>query len=174
MHDANIPFTLIENHLVSEPNINAGESPIDYVVRLAKTKVQASLDGHQGLILGADTVVTLNQKIYGKPSTESEALSFLLELMGQAHQVVSAAVVYNTAEHKFHECVDTSVVHFTHIEQDQIVSYIREYQPLDKAGAYGIQDEPPFLDRFEGDYNTILGLPMKHLYQLFSSYGIVK
>lgn len=174
LHESHIPFTLIPNQCDHEPQISPGELVSDYVLRLATLKVEASLNGYNGLVLGADTVVTLNNKIYGKPSSEEHALEIIGELLGASHQVFSAAVIYDSTTKEYHQCLDYAVVQFDNSTTENVLNYIRDHQPFDKAGAYGIQDSPPFLNGYKGEYSTILGLPMKQLYQLFSSYGIVK
>ena len=111
------------------------------------------------LVLAADTVVVLHNKILGKPHTKEKAYTMLKELSGETHMVVTAICAINTRTNRAVTQSTTSYVRFTDWTDDMINTYINEYLPLDKAGSYGIQELPPnYLDKFEGSFENIVGL----------------
>lgn len=111
------------------------------------------------LVLAADTVVVLHNKILGKPHTKDIAYKMLKELSGATHMVVTAICAINTKTNRAVTMSTTSYVRFTNWTDDMIHNYIDTYTPLDKAGSYGIQELPPnYLDKFEGSFENIVGL----------------
>jgi septum formation protein len=114
------------------------------------------------LIISADTIVALNGKIYGKPKTDDVAFQMLNELKGQAHTVYTGCVL------KYHDRVvkftEKTKVYFGNVTPEQIQAYVDTKEPLDKAGGYGIQGFGGcMIERIEGDYFTVVGLPMYKL-----------
>lgn len=124
----------------------------------------------QALVIGADTIVVHNGAILGKPADEADAHRMLRQLSGETHQVYTGvALVREGKEHEkitktFH--VKTNVT-FSSLSDTEILSYIKSGSPMDKAGAYGIQDDrgSVFVERIEGDYYNVVGLPLNRLYQ---------
>ena len=111
------------------------------------------------LVFAADTVVVLHNKILGKPHTKENAFKMLKELSGATHMVVTAICAINTKTNRAVTISTTSYVRFTEWTDDMIHYYIDEFNPLDKAGSYGIQELPPnYLDKFEGSFENIVGL----------------
>mgnify|MGYP001218074489 FL=1 len=172
--DHHISFTQIDNLLTHEPERFDFETPKEYVIRLALSKAHASVANYQGLIMGVDTIVVNNQKIYGKPRHHKSAVTMLESLSGGVHKVITACVLYDSVRSDWMVCVDEAEVSFTPYDHDQVDDYIKSFQPFDKAGGYGIQDNPPFIDSINGDYHTVMGLPINRLLKIFSHYGIVK
>ena len=168
-----IPYTKIQNKLSVEPPKKEGEHPIDYVVRCATHKVMASKGNYQGLIMGVDTIIAYKGKVYGKPSTLDHALCILNELSGNTHQVITACAIYNAINAQWQFCIDYARVTFKSKQHEAMRQYVLAYSPLDKAGAYGIQDTPPFIEGMDGDIETVIGLPVKRLLKIFSTYAIV-
>ncbi|WP_029551983.1 Maf family protein [Thermocrinis jamiesonii] len=109
-------------------------------------------------VLGADTIVVLDNKILGKPKDEREAKSMLRELSGRWHKVITAvAILSPKGKVLFH---DIAWVKFTNIDDEEIDEYIKTGEPLDKAGAYGVQGlGAKFVERIRGDFYTVMGLP---------------
>ena len=108
------------------------------------------------LVLAADTVVVLHNKILGKPHSREEAYKMLEALSGQTHSVVTASCGINTRTNRAALLSTTS---FNKLTEDMIHNYVDTYNPLDKAGSYGIQELPPnFIDKFEGSFENIVGL----------------
>ena len=111
------------------------------------------------LVLAADTVVVLHNKILGKPHSREEAYKMLEALSGQTHSVVTASCGINTRTNRSALLSTTSYVRFNKLTEDMIHNYVDTYNPLDKAGSYGIQELPPnFIDKFEGSFENIVGL----------------
>ena len=111
------------------------------------------------LVFAADTVVVLHNKILGKPHTKENAFKMLKELSGQTHMVVTSICAINTRTNRAVTQSTTSYVRFTQWSDDMIHYYIDTFNPLDKAGSYGIQELPPnYLDKFEGSFENIIGL----------------
>jgi len=174
LNEHHIPFTKIDNLLTHEPERYDFETPNDYVVRLALSKAHASVAHYQGLIMGVDTIVVHNQMIYGKPRDHHSALSMIESLSGCVHKVITACALYHSEASGWLVCTDEAEVAFAPYNQEQVDDYIHNVQPFDKAGGYGIQDHPPFIDSVHGDYYTVMGLPINRLLKIFSHYGIVK
>lgn len=111
------------------------------------------------LVIGADTVVILHNKILGKPHSKEEAFEMLRELSGNTHSVVTAICGINTKTNRAALLSTTSYVRFKELTDEMINYYIDNFNPLDKAGSYGIQELPPnFLDKYEGSFENIIGL----------------
>jgi septum formation protein len=114
---------------------------------------------NNSLVLAADTVVVLHNKILGKPHTKENAYMMLKELSGQTHMVVTSICAINTKTNRAATISTTSYVRFTEWTDDMIHSYIDKFSPLDKAGSYGIQELPSnYLDKYEGSFENIVGL----------------
>ena len=111
------------------------------------------------LVFAADTVVVLHNKILGKPHTKENAYTMLKELSGETHMVVTSICAINTKTNRAVTLSTTSYVRFTEWTDEMINHYIDTYNPLDKAGSYGIQELPPnYIDKFEGSFENIVGL----------------
>lgn len=111
------------------------------------------------LVLAADTVVVLHNKILGKPHSRDEAFEMLKSLSGATHSVVTSICAINTRTNRAVLLSTTSYVRFTEWSDEMINHYIDEFNPLDKAGSYGIQELPPnYLDKYEGSFENIVGL----------------
>ena len=111
------------------------------------------------LVFAADTVVVLHNKILGKPHTKENAYKMLKELSGNTHMVVTAICAINTKTNRAATMSTTSYVRFTEWTDEMIHNYIDTYNPLDKAGSYGIQELPPnYIDKYEGSFENIVGL----------------
>jgi septum formation protein len=101
------------------------------------------------------------------------AIHTLNELSGKTHQVITACAIYNAQNDEWQFCIDYASVTFKSNQTEVMRQYVMDYSPLDKAGAYGIQDAPPFIDSLDGDIETVIGLPIKRLLKIFSTYAIV-
>ena len=111
------------------------------------------------LVLAADTVVVLHNKILGKPHTKENAFIMLKELSGETHFVDTAICAINTSTNRAVTLSTTSYVRFNKLTDEMIKNYIEKYNPIDKAGSYGIQELPDgFIDKYEGSFENIVGL----------------
>ena len=128
------------------------------------------------VIIGADTVVVLDGKILGKPKKEEEAFQMLTALQGRSHQVYTGvAMLYYDEEEKCRKISEAkrTEVYVHAMTETEIRRYIATGEPMDKAGSYGIQGKfAPFIDRIEGDYYNVVGLPVAYVYQTFKELGI--
>jgi septum formation protein len=122
------------------------------------------------LIIGADTIVTMDDEILGKPSDEQDAYRMLKLLSGNKHTVITAVSLLITDDHgtitqskTFHVATD---VWFSELNDNEILNYIASGSPMDKAGAYGIQDDKGsvFVERIEGDFYNVVGFPVNRFY----------
>ena len=110
-------------------------------------------------VIGADTVVVLDNKILGKPKDYKEAFEMLKKLSGKSHKVVTGIAVIDTLENTEKISSVTSTVEFENLEDEQIDFYIKNYKPFDKAGSYGIQEMPEsYIKHYEGSLENIIGL----------------
>ncbi len=150
----------------------SGEDPECYAMRLAREKALAgSKRHHDAWVLGADTVVVLDGRILGKPESPTAAEDMLLELAGNRHRVVSAVALARGDD--MHDACDVTSVWIRQMTREEVRAYVRTGEPLDKAGSYGIQGLGAVLvERIEGDYFSVMGLPLRLLVDLMSAAGI--
>lgn len=161
---------LFEKFEVCSPNVDETLaktiSPQNAVQELALRKARAAAASHPNgwLVIGADTLVALDGKILGKPKDEADAAAMLRMLSGQMHTVFTGvALCLDGHERVFYS---QTQVHFAQMCEEQIAWYISTKEPMDKAGAYGIQHYGArFIKGIEGDYFTVMGLPVHRLYE---------
>lgn len=122
------------------------------------------------VVIACDTVVALDGKIYGKPGTADNAVKMLQALRGRAHEVISGVYVRTDEELVFFE---RSTVRIKKLSDREIKNYVDNYSPLDKAGAYGIQDGE-IVEGYDGDYDNIVGLPMERITKILMEKGYAK
>lgn len=144
------------------------EPPL-YVKELAMLKAAATAktvaEDKSCIVIGADTVVALDGKILGKPQSESDAFNMLKSLSGRKHEVYTGYCVMRLSDCKLLSKSEKTEVFFKDITDEKIKSYIKTGEPMDKAGAYGIQGLGGlFINKINGDYNNVVGLPVSALY----------
>ncbi|MDD4822533.1 MAG: Maf-like protein [Bacteroidales bacterium] len=117
------------------------------------------------LLITADTIVWLSNRVYGKPTNEADAISMLKDLSGHTHEVFTGVTL--TTLHKQKSFVVGTEVTFSSLSDDEIYSYVKNYQPFDKAGAYGIQEWIGYIavESISGSYFNVMGLPVQRLYR---------
>ncbi len=160
LEELGLSFT-IEAARVDEQPL-AHETPREFVLRAATDKAQAVAEHHPDTwILGADTVVVLDNKILGKPVDEEDAIRLLALLTGRWHEVLTGFCLCRKAtEHQATHAVATTVK-FVDFDEKIAAAYVQTGEPLDKAGAYGIQGKGGFLvERLNGSYSNVVGLPL--------------
>lgn len=126
------------------------------------------------LIITADTIVYLDGEVLGKPHDEADAHRMIRQLSGRTHEVITGVTLLTqNLEHTF-DCV--SRVTFAKLSEEEIDHYVRHYHPLDKAGAYGIQEWIGYIgvERIEGSYFNVMGLPVQRLYQTLKQLKMLK
>jgi len=145
--------------------------PVEEIpVYLARVKAEGhTLQAHE-LLITADTVVVLDETVLGKPVGEADAHRMLRALSGRPHRVISGVCV--TTWERSESFSDTSIVHFTELTDEEIDYYIEHYRPLDKAGAYGIQEwiGNIGISGINGDFYNVMGLPTRKLYQVLKTF----
>ncbi|NLB89410.1 MAG: septum formation inhibitor Maf [Syntrophomonadaceae bacterium] len=154
--------------------IYPNETPYQAVKRLAVEKAESvAKQVDNSLIIAADTVVVLDGKILGKPTSKEEAYQFIKDLSGKVHQVMTAVCVKNTVTGFCDARVETTLVYFRDLEEEEINAYISTNEPYDKAGGYAIQGKGSLLvKRIEGCYFNVVGLPLTTLYEMLKAQGV--
>lgn len=146
-----------------EPN-EGHDSPIEMVKAQALGKARCAVGIPEGgIVLGADTIVVLDNEVLGKPQDEADARQMLERLSGRSHSVVTGvALLIKGDEVVFH---NETKVYFKELAPFEIESYIASGEPMDKAGAYGIQGKGAlWVEKIEGSYTNVVGLPVEHVY----------
>ena len=144
----------------------------DAVAAVCERKARAVGEGHPGrLIVAADTIVVVDGKILGKPHCEDEARQMLHSLSGRSHRVMTGFCLWRDGACETH--VETTKLWFRDLSDGEIDAYVATGSPMDKAGAYGIQDQAAvFVQRLEGDYYNVMGLPLCALTQALRKWGV--
>ena len=154
----------------------AGELPLDFIQRLALEKARAGfkLMSEQGVkipVLGSDTIVELDGEVFGKPADIEQAVLMLTKLSGRVHNVHTAVAVKNT-EAEF-SALSSSQVEFAVLLDEVIEAYVASGEPLDKAGAYGIQGlAAQFVKNLNGSYSGVMGLPLFETAELLAKVHV--
>ncbi len=160
-----IPAHADESHI-------PGEKPDAHAERLARTKSEAIAAGRgESLVIGADTIVVVDQHIFGKPRDVADAARMLRMLSNRSHVVMTAVAV--TYGGRTVSLVEEVTVSFRDLTEDEVARYIATGEPMDKAGAYGIQGYgATIVRRIEGDYFAVMGLSLVRLVELMAQLGV--
>jgi MAF protein len=163
---------------IPNKNLSLDEQIIDIARRKAEASLEKLLDEslnfpdfdlESGVIIASDTMVCLDNLAIGKPENENGAFQTLKKLSAKEHFVKTALYMINIKDHKHVSHIETSSVFFKTLNDEDIWTYIKTGEPLDKAGSYAIQGlGSKFVEHFEGDYQNIVGLPLKSLEKIFS------
>jgi len=171
---AGFEFRVLPAHINEDPH--ADELPVIYVERLAREKaaaVFASLGSRKDVVvLGADTTVTIDDEILGKPNDAADAARMLRQLSGRTHQVITGvAIVSANGTESFAE---TTLVTMRELSDAEISAYIATGEPMDKAGAYAIQGGAAiFITQSDGDYDNVVGLPVTRVVASLRGVGVL-
>ena len=157
----------------NECALDPGLPPEDAVMRVAASKAQAVFDAHpDALVIGSDTAVLVDSAFLGKPKNEADAKAMLRLLSGRCHRVLTAVAILSPNGTSVF--CDSALVEFAPLSEDEIDAYVASGEPMDKAGAYGIQGlGGKFVIRIDGDFFTVMGLPCARLYRELKSLGIL-
>ena len=149
--------------------LKAGDIPM-YISR-AKARAYVSELQDNDLLITSDTIVWLHGEMLGKPQDEAEAKAMLARLSGQTHEVYTA-VCFADKNGELETWVDCTKVTFNNLFEDDIDYYVSKYRPLDKAGAYGVQEWIGYVGvtRMEGSYFNVMGFPICHVYERLKKY----
>lgn len=162
-------FEILPSH---KEEIITSSDPVQIVTELALQKaLDVSKNIKQALVIGADTIVVFDNKILGKPKSKAEAVEMLSLLSGKTHSVYTGVSFVVTNE----ECDPTRTfsffeetkVRFSTLSEEEIATYVATGSPMDKAGAYGIQDDwgSVFVEHIDGDYYNVVGFPLNRFYR---------
>lgn len=152
---------------IDEARIDS-EDALTYVKRLAVAKARAVADGlPEGLVLGADTVVVIEDEILGQPRDDEDARRMLRLLSGKWHEVLTGVALLRISDGKFLVNHEVTRVRFAKLSGNEIDWYVETGEPMDKAGAYAVQGRAAlFIEEIDGDYFNIVGLPVRLVYEL--------
>jgi len=152
-----------------------GLSPIDVALFIAEKKASAFDETiNKEIVITADTIVCINEKIIGKPKNKEHAFEILSSLSGKKHEVITAVGLLK--DHQLYSFYEVSEVYFKNLTSEQIHHYIFTGQPMDKAGAYGVQEWIGLIgiEKINGSYHNVVGLPTHRLYQELYNLSIGK
>ena len=157
-----IPFTVRAADI--DETMDPEKPPFDEVARVSRLKALTVSRGEEDIVIAADTIVVCQGKVLGKPHSEDEAASMLRLLSGRDHQVMTGCtILYGDRVETFTEVTS---LHFCPLSEKEIQKYVQSGEPMDKAGAYGIQGGAAlFCEKLEGDYYNVMGLPVCRLYE---------
>jgi septum formation protein len=179
---AGIPFTVQPSDINETPL--AGESPRDCAERLAREKALAVYQGlPRDYVLGADTIVVVDESILGKPRDADDAVRMLRMLSGRTHAVITGVCLVGPgasgqgsggSQTNIQLASETTVVTFCELSDDEIRDYVATGEPMDKAGAYAIQGiASRWIPRIDGDYSNVVGLPVALVYGMLRERGAI-
>lgn len=158
-----------------EDSISFNGNPDEFVKELSKGKALAVGQNtkNHSIIIAADTIVVLNDKVLGKPKSEEQAFEMLTLLSGNTHKVYSGVTIVNTEDNSIFSEVISTEVKFSDLTEAQIESYINSKEPMDKAGAYGIQGlGSVFVEEIRGCYYNVVGLPLNKLNKMLEKFNL--
>jgi septum formation protein len=164
-----IPVRVVPSHIPEVPGVD--EAPLAYAARLAREKAQSVARATGApLVLGADTTVVLAEHLLEKPRDAADAVRMLRTLAGRTHEVITAVAL--VADGTVRQAVDVTRVTFRAAGEDYLRAYVATGEPMDKAGAYGIQGYGAALvERVEGDFFGVMGLPLRLVLALLEEAG---
>ncbi len=168
---AEVNFEIIVSH--TDESFSTTLSPPEIAISIAQKKAQAVLkalgqDNPEAIIIAADTIVVLDNEIIGKPSDRGNAIEIIQKLSGKSHQVITGVNIRdNEKDIHFH---DTTEVVFHELTNEQIVHYVDQYKPYDKAGAYAIQEWIGVIGirSINGDFYNVMGLPVSKVMKVLN------
>src|SRR6201993_5159661 len=170
--NAGLPFSVLSSAVDESPY--PGEAPAALVQRLTNAKADLVTARAVGpaIILAADTVVVLDDKILGKPSSVEEARHMLQQLSGRTHSVLTGVALVRLPDGERRQFIESTLVHFRPVTEQEISSYLATEEPLDKAGAYAIQGQAGrYIPRIEGCYFNVVGLPLSRVLTELQTLG---
>ncbi len=161
----NISFST-RNIDISE-EIYKEEKPQEYVLRMAETKAaEGAISEKDSLVIGADTIVCIDDEILGKPKDKEDAARILNKIKGRKHFVYTGVSLNINTGEKVVSFIEKTEVFFAEMTDKEIFDYIETGEPMDKAGAYGIQDQGAlFVKSISGDFYNVMGLPLRRIYE---------
>lgn len=170
--NAGLPFSVLSSAVDESPY--PGEAPAALVQRLANAKADLVTARAVGpaIVVAADTIVVLDDKILGKPASLEDARHMLQQLSGRTHSVLTGVALIRLPDGERRQFIESTLVHFRPITDQEISSYLASEEPLDKAGAYAIQGQAGrYVPRIEGCYFNVVGLPLSRVLTELKALG---
>ncbi|RKY55751.1 MAG: septum formation inhibitor Maf [Candidatus Neomarinimicrobiota bacterium] len=164
-----LTFKTVPAHI--DESMYPNEKPLDHVRRLAEEKGRAIAEKYpEQIVISADTIVVYHGKILGKPDNKADAFKMLRLLSGNTHEVMTAFSILCSSKKILVSEDELTEVRFRDLSDDEILEYIEGGSPLDKAGAYGIQDVEAYLvDSINGSYHNVIGFPVTHFAMVWNN-----
>ena len=168
-----VAFTVLQSDVDESPR--AGESPEAYALRLSEAKARAVAAVRPGRwVLGADTIVTIDGELLGKPRTPDEARGMIRRLSGRAHTVITAFTLFNSERAEPVRRAVCSQVRFKEVPEDELEWYVATDEPYDKAGGYAVQGKAAVLvSEVRGSWTNVVGLPLCEVVEALKGLGLV-
>lgn len=166
-----LTFDVIPSHIPEEHDND--HHPHEIVLSLSRAKAyEVAGRVSDSLIIGADTIVVLGGNILGKPGSQAEAITMLRQLSGREHEVYTGFTILDTPGMREISSYEKTVVRFRHLDDDEITSYVASGSPMDKAGAYGIQDDygAVFVESITGCFYNVVGFPLTKFYTTLKEF----
>lgn len=159
----------------ADETLEEGLSSKEQSKRLGYIKAKAVFDETEGdrIVIGSDTMVLKNDKIYGKPKDKQDAINMLNDLKNSKHEVFTSVVILVQKGNEYKEYIDCDItnVYVSDITDEEIEDWIESGKAYDKAGAYAMQEKfGVFIDKIEGNYSTVIGLPINKVYKILKEY----
>ncbi len=162
-----LPFTVKVADI--DETMDPEKTPFEEVARVSRRKAETVKRQPGDVVIAADTIVVCKGRVLGKPEDKQEAFEMLRLLSGQKHQVMTGMTVLT--EDRCVTCTEVSDIYFRALSDEEILEYVATNEPMDKAGAYGIQGGAAlFVKRLEGDYYNVMGLPVCRLSQILKEF----
>ncbi len=170
LRNAGIDFVLKPSNIPEV--LHPGEAPDAFAKRMAREKASAVAAQHPDqIVLGADTVVVVDDQALGKPENEQDAVRMLRLLSGRKHEVITGVCLMGK---NFEDTrCESTAVYFSELSDDDVRAYVASGEPMDKAGAYAIQGgASPWIAKIDGDYSNVVGLPVSLVLRMLRQHGV--
>ncbi len=166
-----IPFTVDPSDC--DESLDAA-TPEEHVMTLAMRKALAVASRHpDSIIIGADSVVELDGDILGKPGSSADARRMLGRLAGRSHRLLTGVAIVDSGSGKTYQGIEATLVHIRALTEEQLDDYVASGEPMGKAGSYELQGlGAAIIDRIEGDFANVVGLPIAHLARALEGFGV--
>lgn len=172
LRDAGFSFVVLSSAVDETPYPNESANDLVERLALAKAELVAARAIGPAIVIGADTVISLDGQVLGKPRSTDDARRLLEKLSGRTHSVLTGIALIRLPDAERRTFVESTLVHFAALTSEEILRYLATGEPHDKAGAYAIQGHAGrFIPRVEGCYFNIVGLPLSRLYHALADLG---
>lgn len=172
LRDAGFSFVVLSSAVDETPYPNESANDLVERLALAKAELVAARAIGPAIVIGADTVISLDGQVLGKPRSTDDARRLLEKLSGRTHSVLTGIALIRLPDAERRTFVESTLVHFAALTNEEILRYLATGEPHDKAGAYAIQGHAGrFIPRVEGCYFNIVGLPLSRLYHALADLG---